>query len=334
MTIVEGGSEIVGEFASLTDQVFITDDDPRKPTSASVEKWLADAHPQRRRSSLRLFHAPGRARVAAILNPRLTDERGAPIGLLGFFEAEDDQDAVTAVLDAGATWLRERGATIVRGPVNFSTWNDYRFATSAGEGWIRGEPYHPLRYLPMWERAGFATCATYGTYWLDPVAQMLAHFAPGVERAAQTRIHVRAITAGDLPALHQLALAGFERAFSYSPIEPDEFLSLYTADAAAQASAMSFIAVQDGRPLGFIYAFIAELPRGPAGVIKTIVVRPEARGGAVYATLVSAAYRAFEASGLTRTMAALMHVDGSPAQMGWCRPENLFKQYVLLEQRT
>jgi hypothetical protein len=33
-------------------------------------------------------------------------------------------------------------------------------------------------------------------------------------------------------------------------------------------------------------------------------------------------------------MGALMHVDGSPAQMGWCRPENSFKQYVLLEQRS
>jgi len=334
VSIVEGASEIVGEFADLTDQVFATDGDPRRPTSANVRAMLDDAHPQRRRCSLRLFHAPGRARVAAILNPRLKDDRGAPIGVLGFFEAHDDQDAVTAVLGAASRWLREHGATTIRGPINYSTWNDYRFATSPGEGWIRGEPYHPASYLPMWERAGFGVCATYGSYWLDPIPTMLGKFAAGVARAGATGVTARAITAGDLPVLHQLAIDGFEHAYGYSAIEPDEFFSMYSADRAAEASAMSFLAVQDGRPVGFVYAFVAELPGGPAGVIKTIVVRPAARGGAVYATLVSAAYRAFEALGLTRTMAALMHVDGSPAQMGWCRPERSFKQYVLLEQRA
>ncbi len=333
VSIAEGGSEIVDDFASLTDLVFSTDEDSRKPTSASVRAMLATDHPQRKRCSLRLFHVPGRARVAAIVNPRLKDDRGAPIGLLGFFEAVDDPIAARAVLDAGAQWLRERGATIVRGPVNFSTWNDYRLAVPSDNGWFRGEPYHPNYYLRLWEDAGFDVCSRYGSYWLDSNEDVLAKFLPTVERGVEQGYAVRPISVGDLPVLYQLALAGFSKAYLYSPIEPDEFASIYSADRAADASATSFVATLEDRPIGFVYTFVADLPDGPAGIIKTIVVSPEIRGGVAYGTLMSAAIDAFVARGVTRVMGGLMHADGSPASMGWCRPEKSFKQYVLLQQR-
>ncbi len=329
VSITNGESELVAEFAALTDQVFSEDHDPRKPTSAGVRAMLDDAHPQRRRCALRLFQVPGRARVAAMENSRLRDDHGAPIGMLGFFEAQNDPEAASAVLDAGTAWLRARGATIVRGPINYSTWNDYRFST-AGTGRFAGEPYHPAYYPTLWANAGFDVCAHYGSYWLGPLSPIVEKFARVIARGTAT---VRPVTAADLPSLYQLAITGFQGAYMYAPIEPDEFASLYAGDRVTAATATSFLAVEDGRPCGFVYSFVADLPDGPAGVIKTIVVDRQARGGSAYAGLMTAAIDAFRALGVDRAMGGLMHADGSPAAMGWCRPEMSFKQYVLLERR-
>ena len=64
-----------------------------------------------------------------------------PIGLLGFFESDDDEDAARDVLLPAAQWLRSEGCERVRGPMAYSTWNDYRFVTERTEpGSFHGEP--------------------------------------------------------------------------------------------------------------------------------------------------------------------------------------------------
>ena len=340
VAIVEGASDLVGDFAALTDVVYGSlpslRDHPGRPTTGRVASLLDEAHPQRKRCSLRLFLAPGRSRVAAIVNPRLVDDAGRPIGLLGFFESLDDEPASRAVLDAGVRWLRAQGATIVRGPVAFSTWNDYRFTEgpSTSPGWFQGEPLHPESYPRLWGLAGFAVATRYGSYWLGDLEAVRARFAGKIARARNAGVVVRSVSEADLPSLYQLALAGFRGAYMYSPIEPDEFASLYTADRAADVAGTSFIATLDGRSVGFVYNYVAALPDGPAGIVKTIVVAPEARALGVYHDLLATSLGAFLERGVTRAIGALMHADGDPSLMGWCRPEMTFKQYALHELRA
>jgi GNAT superfamily N-acetyltransferase len=337
VAIVEGASDLVGDFAALTDVVYAATpslrDHPGRPTSGRIAGLLDEAHPQRRRASLRLFLSPGRSRVAAIVNPRLVDDAGAPIGLLGFFESLDDEDAARAVLGAGVAWLRAQGATIVRGPINYSTWNDYRFTVgpSTSPGWFQGEPLHPESYPRLWGLAGFAVATRYGSYWLGDLEKVRARFAGKIANARNAGVVVRPVGAADLPSLYRLALDGFRGAYMYSPIDPEEFATLYSADRAADVAGTSFIAIHDGRAVGFVYTYVAELPDGPAGVVKTIVVAPEARAFGVYHDLLATSLEAFLERGVTRALGGLMHAEGDPSLMGWCRPEMMFKQYALHE---
>jgi hypothetical protein len=274
-----------------------------------------------------MFHRDG-ARVAAIINPRLV-ENGRPIGLLGFFESDDDEAASGDVLRSGVAWLREQGATIVRGPMNYSTWNDYRFVVAQNEpGSFRGEPDHPSFYPRLWERAGFAPVSRYASHWID-MPEALARWVPKVARARELGVTVRAATMADAPAIYRLALAAFADAYLYSPIEPDEFASIYGADRVATSA--PYLALVDGEPVGFLYAFVADLPRGRAGVIKTVAVAPAARDRGVYHALFAGALQAFVDAGVPSAIAALMHVDGSPALMGWARPGTLWKEYALYQ---
>jgi GNAT superfamily N-acetyltransferase len=335
VSIVEGGSELLAEFVRITDDVWDMVDATatRRPATGQIAALLADAHPTRRRNSVRLFLIPGRARCAAIVNPRIVDGRGKPIGLIGCFEAMNDQVAATAVLRAAAAWLRERGATIVRGPMNFTTWHDYRLITERTEpGGFTGEPVHPEYYPQLWQGAGFAPTARYGSYWFPALAAQHAKFAARAQAALDAGIDVRPSSVGDLPAMYQLAMIGFSEAHMFSRIEPDEFAALYTADRAASVAGTTFVAVEDGRPLGFIYSFVAELPTGPAGVAKTVAVHPDARGRNVYQALFARVFETFLERNLERGIAALIHVDGTPSKMGWQDPARLYKSYALYEQ--
>ena len=57
-------------------------------------------------------------RVAAILNHAHNRKFQERRGFFGFFEAIDDQDVATALLDAVRAWLAERNVTELRGPAN------------------------------------------------------------------------------------------------------------------------------------------------------------------------------------------------------------------------
>lgn len=62
-------------------------------------------------------------RIAAIVNGQHLAKYNDGVGFFGFFETTDDAEVSTALLDAAADWLRARGLTEVRGPVN-PTMND------------------------------------------------------------------------------------------------------------------------------------------------------------------------------------------------------------------
>jgi GNAT superfamily N-acetyltransferase len=57
-------------------------------------------------------------RVAAIINPAHNERYQEKRGFFGFFEAIDDADVARALFDAAGGWLKERGMTSIRGPLN------------------------------------------------------------------------------------------------------------------------------------------------------------------------------------------------------------------------
>lgn len=60
-------------------------------------------------------------RVMAIWNRAYNEFHQERAGFFGFFECENDPQAARQLFDAAKDWLRERGAEVLRGPVNPST---------------------------------------------------------------------------------------------------------------------------------------------------------------------------------------------------------------------
>ena len=57
-------------------------------------------------------------RIAGIINSLHNETHGDQVGFFGFFECRDDQATADALFNHVAQWLRDRGRTVMRGPLN------------------------------------------------------------------------------------------------------------------------------------------------------------------------------------------------------------------------
>ncbi|HEX2129769.1 MAG TPA: hypothetical protein VHF58_11185, partial [Solirubrobacterales bacterium] len=86
-------------------------------------------------------------RISAHIDLRWDEFQGGNDGMFGFIEAEDDPEVFTALFDAAAGWLRERGRQRMLGPMDF-TMNDECGLLIEGfdEPTMILEPWHPPYY--------------------------------------------------------------------------------------------------------------------------------------------------------------------------------------------
>ena len=59
-------------------------------------------------------------RIAAIENRLHNEYYGDNVGFFGMFECVDDQSVANALLDQASSWIKERGFSVLRGPMNYS----------------------------------------------------------------------------------------------------------------------------------------------------------------------------------------------------------------------
>jgi GNAT superfamily N-acetyltransferase len=96
-------------------------------------------------------------RISAHINHAFNDHRQARWGWFGFLEFADDPDVLAALLDAAASWLRERGMERMVGPASFAM-NDESGVLIEGYD-LRPmilQPWHPPYYAARLEEAGMA----------------------------------------------------------------------------------------------------------------------------------------------------------------------------------
>lgn len=108
-------------------------------------------------------------RIAAIYNRAHNEFHGENCGFFGFFESLNREEIVRALFGPAEDWLRAKGATFVRGPVNPSM-NDTSGFVVDGFQWppVVLMTYNPPWYPVLVERLGYAKC-------MDLYAYVLLH---------------------------------------------------------------------------------------------------------------------------------------------------------------
>ena len=119
-------------------------------------------------------------RIAAVINEAHDRFHHEHAGFFGLFECTPEAaSAATALLQAAESWVRERGATFLRGPVNLSM-NELDcglLVEGFGASPVFQTPYNPPYYADFIEENGFSKCkdllAFYRHYHPWPSARIL-----------------------------------------------------------------------------------------------------------------------------------------------------------------
>ena len=158
---------------SLPYQIYRDDPAWISPLKLVEERRFKPVHPFYSFADVSLFVAfrGGEAvgRISAQVNKRHLAAHNDATGHFGFFDCVDDPEVAKALVDAAASWLRERGMTRMVGPLNYSTNEESGllvdgFDTPPALLMTHARPW----FGPQLEQAGLTKVTDLYAYRMDP----------------------------------------------------------------------------------------------------------------------------------------------------------------------
>jgi len=259
-------------------------------------------------------------RIAAIVNPRLVDAGGHPVGQVGYFESIDDTRVSSLLFDAAFEWLRAAGAHQVWGPMNGGPHRTHRFITEGfGRSPFLFESRNPPHYPRLFASAGFSPLYTW--YTIDAPSERLRQALATqamlrVKDETSRRYEVERVDTSDaatvLKRVHALLDAMWTGHVGYTSLDLAEFVELFAPALSLMTAGDLHIAVDrvSGHDVGCLLTcpdYAAEiralngdatswghwLQRGTRPrrlVLHTIGAAPDARRTGVASALLRAAF--------------------------------------------
>lgn len=198
--------------------------------------------------------------VAAFVNHAHNRYHDDNIGFFGLFEAEDDQECASSLLDAAANWLRERGVSAMRGPANYTTNEECGLLVDNFAAPVIMMPYNPPYYAALLENAGFEKVMDVVCIYQDratiEAGGTLARLERLVARAAErSGIVVRRMDARDKSAefarFREIYNAAWEKNWGFIPMSDLELKALIDDLGMLVEPDLAFFAEIAGEPVGF-----------------------------------------------------------------------------------
>lgn len=256
---------------------------PALRLAASEAITLRADHPFLTIGTWRAFVATddaGRARVVAGIDPRQRDG-DREVGTIGFAAADGATSVLGRVVDRAIAWLGDQGASVIRGPVQLSTWYGHRLPIDDERSPLPPFPFDPVSpsgLADVLRKHGFRPVHTAESYLVD-LERSAPETAAAAARVAGMGITDRPLRVdqaqAELSTLHAIASASFQNSWGFSPISLGEFTAIYEPLLAQVDPDLVRIAHDSGgTAVGFVFAILP--PTGPL-VVKTIAVDPVVR---------------------------------------------------------
>ncbi len=201
-------------------------------------------------------------RVAAIVDRKHNEFHKEDAGFFGFFESVDDVEVARGVMQAARKWLLDRGAKVIRGPVNPST--NYECGMLV-EGFDSSPnvmmPYNSPSYPRMLEAVGLRKAKDLLAYWSTPTEVNGAKVERVAKRAGELQaVAIRSIRMKqfdeEVQTIWKLYNATWARNWGFVPMTREEFLH----EAAEMKQILKPELVLIGEVKGKVVGFALALP--------------------------------------------------------------------------
>jgi len=141
-------------------------------------------------------------RIQVSDDPRYNAEHEDNVGCFGLFESVDDSRVATALLDAAAAWLVDRGRSRIMGPIDYSTNYSCGLLVDGFQSPARVMMNHnPPYYADLLQAWGLSKVKDMYCWWFDDLHDKLQRWRRKAERiAARGRVTIRPMRRKDFDA--------------------------------------------------------------------------------------------------------------------------------------
>jgi len=206
-------------------------------------------------------------RLAVLVNDAHNRKYNDRLGFFGFFECVDDPAIAHALFDAGEAWLRQRGMTSVRGPVNPSL--NYTCGLLV-DGFDRPPcflmTYNPPYYAALLESLGFSKSQDLYAYEMDPalLAALTQRYKPAVLAAVERDgMVIRPFDPSNAKTYQReietyldIYNRSLEGTWGFTPLQPREAMHIASELRHVIVPQLALFAEIDGRPVGALLALL------------------------------------------------------------------------------
>lgn len=205
----------------------------------------------------------GRQVVGRVLvsdDPNYNHEHASNVGCFGMFEAIDDEEVATALIDAAADWLRARGRDTLRGPIDYSLNYTCGLLIDGFDSPPRLMMGHNPRYYErLLDACDLQKAKDLYAWWYDDSSDVLKMWQGRAERlAARSRVRIRAMNLANLDdeieRCKRVYNAAWQRNWGFVKMTDAEFRHLARQLKLIAIPELLLLAEVDDEPVGFSLA--------------------------------------------------------------------------------
>jgi hypothetical protein len=284
------------------------------PLRISVSDVLSTKNPFYRNADRELFLATDNGklvgRIAAIENRAHNRFHEDRVGFFGFFESTDDPAVATALFSAAEAWLKARGLTVMRGPMNPSTNHECGLLIEGFEVHpVFMTNWNPAYYLPLLDGAGFSKAKDLNAYWVQVSGPDKTPLPPRFAALAQRALEASNVSFRDVDLrrfdqevemLWDVYNAAWEKNWGFVPMTRDELVHMAKDLKPLIDPNLAFVAEVGGKPVGVMINLLdyartqIDIPNGrlfPFGFLKLLAAKRTLKSGRMMVLGIKAEHR-------------------------------------------
>ena len=276
--------------------------------------------------SIALYNNPGHY---------LEGERAACVG---YFHCINDLKAAQILVDAVKMDAKQLGINQIIGPLNGTTWENYRFRTTEEPPAFFLESPHPVYYNQLFEQCGFLPIKSYYSFLVEPLNRMQERVKQREQQFLDTGITFRNIDPAhyerDVRRMYELCLISFKDNFLYTPYPWEPFAKKYRLLEHVADPEMTLLAEEGDRVLGFVFMIENVLNTDQKQfVFKTYAVHPGIKYAGLGAVISQRITDTLIDKGYTSSIHAFV-IEGSPSYNSSSSNSSIYRTYQLYAQKT
>ena len=196
-------------------------------------------------------------RVASVINMRHIEVHREAAGFFGFYESLNDDEVCSGLLNTVRDALKDKGMTLMRGPMNFSTNEECGFLIEGfEEPPMLMTPHNPPYYGKLMEKYGMQKAKDLYAF-IHEVRETLPQKVLRVAAIAEKRgISVRPIDKKifdrEMQVFQKVYNSAWERNWGFIPLTDEEILHLGERLKQIAVPELTLIAEDNGEPVGFL----------------------------------------------------------------------------------